>query len=165
MAASTATTLLLTLLAVPVLALGAAIGGVESLEVVRAVVGLVVVAVFWAALSVAASAIVRRTAAAMISAYALVGASTVITAIAAGVTSTKSLLMANPFVGFADFVSPRDAVVRALIDFGPIGGTADAVTGGRVPYWIAVLVLYGTLSAAAVWVATRRLRTPAMRER
>jgi ABC-type transport system involved in multi-copper enzyme maturation permease subunit len=167
MLSSTSYTLFLLVMAVPVIALGYAIGGVSIGEVARAIVGLLAVGCYWAALSVLASSLVRRTGPAVVLAYAFMLVFLILTLIIGGIVSNKGVLWANPFVGFCDFVvqPERSNVSFGLFGTGPISSTAYGFLGESPRYWVRGAVTMGALSIVCVWFAVRRISTPARSDR
>jgi ABC-type transport system involved in multi-copper enzyme maturation permease subunit len=167
MLSSTSYTLFLLVMAVPVIALGYAIGGVSLGEVVRAVVGLLGVGCFWAALSVLASSLVRRTGPAVVLAYAFMLAFLILTLIIAALASNKGIFAANPFIAFCNFVVQTDPSLDtfSLFGFGPISSTSFGFRDESPAYWIRGAIMMAAISVIGVWFAIRQISTPARSDR
>jgi ABC-type transport system involved in multi-copper enzyme maturation permease subunit len=167
MLSSTSYTLFLLVMAIPVIALGYAIGGVSIGEVIRAIVGLLAVGCFWAALSMLASSLVRRTGPAVVLAYAFMLIFLILTLIMGGILSNKGVYWANPFVGLCDFVVQGDPSNRSfgLFGGGPISSTAYSFVEESPRYWIRGAIMMGVLSVGCVWFAVRQISTPARSDR
>ena len=165
MLSSSSFTLFLLIMAVPIVALGYAVGGVDLLEVIRAVVGLFVIASIWACISVFASAVLKRTAPAIVFAYALMLVFLVGTLIVAGVSQNKALTAFNPYVMFSDFVTPSGGRTRFLSSLGPISAAASGFVHESFPYWLRGLLFFVLVSGFCLWVAVKRVTTPATTDR
>jgi ABC-type transport system involved in multi-copper enzyme maturation permease subunit len=165
MLSSLAYTLFLLVMAVPIVALGYAIGGVALWEVIRAIVGLIVLSLIWAAFAVLASTLVKRTGPAVVLAYASMLVFLVGTLILAVVSRTKGVGVANPFIMFADFTFQRDSFSFDSFRGGPISDVANSVALESISYWLVGTVGFLILAAIALLVATRRISTPARSDR
>jgi hypothetical protein len=167
MLSSASYTMFLLVMAVPVLALGYAIGGVSLGEVIRAVVGLFVVASFWASLSVLASSLVRRTGPAVVLAYVFMLIFLILTLIIGGIATNRGIFWANPFVAFSDFVVQADEsnLSFAFFGSGPISSTAYGFLTESPAYWVRGAIMMGVISVLCVLFAIRRISTPARTER
>jgi ABC-2 family transporter protein len=166
MLSSSSYTVFLLVVSIPVLAVGYTIGGVSLGEVLRSIGGLFVVASFWASLAIFASSIVKRTAPAIVLAYALMLVFLVVTLIIAGISTSIGVLATNPFVVFSDFVFHANSSV--LVDFsngGPMSGSALTLAGKSPPYWVRGGVMMVLVTLVCVWIAVRRVTTPRSSER
>ncbi len=169
---SLAYTLLLLIVALPVVALGYGVGGVSLFEVVASVLAVAMVAVTLGAISIACSAIVRRTGFAVVLAYAamltlLLG--TGIVTIVFGIVSSgdfwRPVLALNPLVFVADLVTP-DRFTRFFGgELGPLSSTATGFAESYVPYWGIGAIGFFVISVGSLAIATNRVRIPAERER
>ena len=146
---------------------GYAIGGVSIGEVVRSVVGLFVVASFWASLSVFASSLVKRTGPAVVLAYVFMLIFLILTLIIGGIATNKGVLLANPFVAFSDFVVLGDDsnLSFAFFGSGPISSVALSFVSESPPYWLIGTMMMAVISVICVLFAIRRISTPARTER
>jgi ABC-2 type transport system permease protein len=165
MLSSSSYTLFLIAMSIPVVALGYAIGGVERGEVIRAIIGLLFVATIWAFFSIFASALVRRTAPAVVLAYAIMLLFLIVVLIVAAVAENQAMLAANPFVIFADFVTPSGNRLDFFGASGPISATAAGFNDESPSYWVRGVIGFSVLMALSFLFATRRVRTPAVTER
>jgi ABC-type transport system involved in multi-copper enzyme maturation permease subunit len=177
LAASTAWVGVLVVAALPLVAISAAFGGVEPLDVVLGLACVVVLGLCLAAVSLGVSAVVRRTVAAVVISYAIVLLLVVATgfvALVIGVVQRSAdaalwPLYANPFVplagavnsslptGFLSLPTPLTPFVAVLRYDALEAGGLDVVS--RTWSWLWSIALYAVFGAAGFLVATRRLST------
>lgn len=170
LSAALAFTLLMILASAPILGVSFVIGGITAAAIAQGLISVVVVAILFGAIGMACSAIPKRSAGATVLAY---GLTVFIVFIAPGIAGIFSLFrvsqvgkilgFAHPYAFMADFTyagasSGTDSV-------GPMSALAGEIRTSYIPTWGLHLMFYGFVCFGCLWVATRRLRTPAETER
>jgi len=178
-AASLAFTVLLLVATLPLLAFAFLIGGITISEVFAGL-GMVVFSAFsLACLTVACSALVKRVQGAIVLAYGLVLLMVVGSFVAFGLAYAidesrgwdvadppNAILAINPLAAvmapgnFNAFPEPV-----GFDDFGNPIFPENGVGSDGMRFWILHVAVMSVLSILALWVATRRVRTPAKTER
>jgi ABC-2 type transport system permease protein len=176
--AALAFTLLMIGSAAPVFGVTYVIGGVTAGAIIRAVVGLAILAILFGSIGVLCSTLTRRTTGAIVGAYgltlsivllvpifgAIVGAFSAFNG-ANSVSSRISgvIFASHPFSFMSDFTisgSNTDAI-------GPLTGANSGLEDFSVwlPVWAWQLMFYAVIGFGSLYIAARRIRTPAERER
>jgi ABC-2 type transport system permease protein len=178
LSAALAFTLLIIGSAAPVFGVTYVIGGVTAGSIIRAVLGLAILAVLFGSIGVLCSTLTRRTTGAIVSAYGLTLSIVLLFPIFAAIigafsafgggnsllsNATGVLLASHPFAFMSDFTmsgSASDAL-------GPLTGANSGLEDFSVwlPVWIWQLMAYSFVCFGCLYIAARRIRTPAERER
>ncbi len=156
----------------PLLGVSYVIGGITVGSVIRGLLSVVVVAVLFGSIGIGCSAIPKRTASAVVMAYA---ATIVIVFLGPGIAALLGWItipkigyafgFSHPFAFVSDFTFGR-ADGNAV---GPMSGLNEAMSGFNdrffLPAWSLQLAFYVFVSGGCLWLAAKRLQTPAESER
>ncbi len=169
LSAALAFTLLLIAAAAPILGVSYVIGGITALSIVQGLLSVIVVALLFGSIGIASSALPKRSGIAVVLAY---GMAIFIVFLGPGVAA----LIAWPFrvagliVGYSHpyaFVS--DFTYAGANDsadsIGPMSALAQEINTRPVPAWGFQLAFYAFVCFGCLWLATKRLKTPARTER
>jgi ABC-type transport system involved in multi-copper enzyme maturation permease subunit len=191
--AAIAFTVLLVVVAAPILAVAFLIGGVAVGELLRGLTMIVLTAVMLGAVGIMFSAVFKKVQSAIVMTYGFVLAIAIGTFILLGVVAIaqtvtgnqfedpyppKELVLANPFVALADFTSSSDSNfgsnplsgLRTMVDeldqqrwFN--GNFNGEVRDEATSIWRWYVVFAALTTYCSLFLATGRLRTPAETER
>jgi ABC-2 type transport system permease protein len=168
--AALAFTVLLVLASAPLLGVSYVIGGIEAAAILQGLVSIVVIAILFGSIGLACSAIPKRSGGAIVMAYGLTifivflapGVAALI-GLVAGSTTAFAIGYSHPYAFISDFTY---AGASSDVDtVGPMSALAKAIRTSVIPSWGLQLMFYAFVSFGCLWIATRRLRTPAETER
>ncbi len=152
----------------PMLAVSYVIGGITAWSVVRALISVLIVAVLFGSLGILSSALPKRTAPAVVLAYAL----TIVIVFLGPILAALLGWITVPWVGFiigyshpyafmADFTYPKSSADSV----GPLSALNETMSGTGFPFWTLHIFFYGLICFGSLWLAAKRIRTPAESER
>jgi ABC-2 type transport system permease protein len=163
MLASLAYTGLLLISSVPVYALAYTLGGFTIVELVVCLAGIAALAFVLGAVSIACSGLVRRTGPAVVLAYLVmlvfVVGTVILAAIQAGVSQGNDgewFIRINP-------IAVVGGMIRGVSESDRFDGPMTGI--GEVGYWWVGAIVYLFITVLAFVIATRRVRTPAVKDR
>jgi ABC-type transport system involved in multi-copper enzyme maturation permease subunit len=169
LSAALAFTLLLILASAPILGVSYVIGGITALAILQGLVAVVVVAVLFGSIGMACSAIPKRSAGATVLAYGLTvfivflaPAAAALLGLVVGSTTAFFVGYAHPYAFLSDFTF---AGATESDSVGPMSALAEEIRTSYIPAWGLQLFFYAFVCFGCLWLAARRLRTPAETER
>ena len=168
MSAALAFMVLLIVASTPMLAVSYVIGGITAMSVLRGLVAVLIVAMLFGAIGILCSALPKRTAAAVVLAY---GLTIVIVILGPGVAALIGWVTipkvgfvfgySHPYAFVSDFTYPKSLSNTA----GPMSGLNETMSHSGFPYWTLHILFYGMVCFGCLWLAAKRIRTPAETER
>ncbi len=152
----------------PLLAVSYVIGGITAWSVVRGLVAVLIVAVLFGSIGILCSSLPKRTAPAVVLAYGL----TIVIVFLGPVVAALIGWITVPGVGFvigyshpyafvSDFTYPKSLANS----FGPMSSLNGTMSTSGFPIWTLHLAFYGIVCFGCLWLAAKRIRTPAESER
>jgi ABC-type transport system involved in multi-copper enzyme maturation permease subunit len=172
LAAALAFMLLLIFASAPLLGVSYVIGGITMGSIVRGLLAVVIVTILFGAIGIACSAIPKRTASAVVMAYA---ATIIIVFLGPGIAALLGWMtvpivgavfgFSHPYAFVADFTYSDSSNTSA----GPMSffneASASFSQHSFLPAWSLQLMFYAFVTFGCLWLAAKRLRTPAETER